>query len=135
MYVFNVIILFLLYLLLYHLHHLSLLLLLPLPLDPPPVWPLRVASRLPWRGTRGSPCPASSPRLNPDCIIVALVDSLLLLLPLGSPVAFSSIIGIATIGFQTFYAIPILFKLLCNQPFPSTPFDLGTNYCGLGLSL
>jgi len=58
-------------------------------------------------------------------IFVALVDSLLLLLPLGSTVAFSSIIGIATVGFQTSYAIPILFKLLCNQPFPSTPFDLG----------
>ena len=58
-------------------------------------------------------------------IFVAFFDSLLLLLPLGSTVAFNSIVGIATIGFQTSYALPILLKLLCKEPFPLTPFDLG----------
>ena len=60
------------------------------------------------------------------------LDALILLLPLGTTVAFYSITGIVTIGFQVSYGIPILLKLLFVNKrfedevvFPLTPLSLG----------
>lgn len=51
---------------------------------------------------------------------------LLLLLPLVSTVAFDSIIGISTIGFDVSYGIPILLKVIYNYDnFPPTQMSLG----------
>jgi amino acid transporter len=59
-------------------------------------------------------------------IFVYIFDTILLLLPLASTVAFDSIVGIATIGFDVSYGIPIFLKLLFNyDSFPSTPMSLG----------
>lgn len=63
------------------------------------------------------------------CVIFAfVVDSLLLLLPLGNEgrVAFYAILGLCTLGFQVSYAIPIFLKIIyAPADFPKTPFDLG----------
>ena len=54
-----------------------------------------------------------------------IFDIFLLLIPLGSTTAFTSIVGIATIGFQVSYGIPILFKLIfCFNDFPKTEMSL-----------
>ena len=67
-------------------------------------------------------------------IMVWFFDSLLLLLPLVNSVAFNSITGIATIGFQVSYAIPIFMKVLYpEEPFPESKFDLGIFSRPLGL--
>ena len=58
-------------------------------------------------------------------MFVWALDSLLQLLPLVSTVAFVSVTGITTIGFQISYAIPILMKLLCKEHFPLTKLSLG----------
>lgn len=66
-------------------------------------------------------------------MFVALMDVLLLLLPLVSDVAFTSIIGVSTIGFQVSYAIPIILKMAFqHDSFPHTPMSLGrySNICG-----
>lgn len=57
---------------------------------------------------------------------VFIFDAILLLLPLVSTVAFDSIVGITTIGFDVSYGIPILLKLIfAKDSFPKTPLDLG----------
>lgn len=59
-------------------------------------------------------------------MFVFIFDAVLLLLPLASTVAFDSIVGIATIGFDISYAIPILLKLVFNyDSFPKTSMSLG----------
>ena len=59
---------------------------------------------------------------------VCFIACLILLLPLddNGTIAFYSIIGISTVGFQVSYAIPIFLKAY-YQPsyFPITPFNLG----------
>jgi len=59
-------------------------------------------------------------------VLLFIIDSLLLLLPLVSSVAFASITGITTIGFQVSYGIPILLKLIFSfNDFPGSEVTLG----------
>jgi len=62
-------------------------------------------------------------------MFVFAVDALLQLLPLDTSngsIAYNSIIGLATVGWQVSYAIPILLKLVFNpKDFPITPLSLG----------
>ena len=63
-------------------------------------------------------------------IFVAVVDGLILLLPLdkgNGTIVYTAIIGLSVIGFQISYAVPIVLKTFVAQPnFPSTSMDLGT---------
>eukprot|EP01038_Epipyxis_sp_PR26KG_P014579 gene14579-19579_t len=62
-------------------------------------------------------------------MMVCVVDAFIQLLPLipkNGSTAFTSIVGLCTIGFQVSYGIPILLKLLYpSRPFPVTPMALG----------
>ena len=72
--------------------------------------------------------------INRALIFVYIFDFILLLLPLISTVAFTSIVGITTIGFQVSYGIPILLKLIFNyNTFPQTEFSLKnySNICNI----
>lgn len=67
-------------------------------------------------------------------VFVFIIDAFLLLLPLGSDVAFDSIIGISTIGFYVSYGLPIFLKLIFAwDNFPKTEMSLGrySNICGI----
>eukprot|EP01035_Chromulina_nebulosa_P019806 gene19806-25750_t len=59
-------------------------------------------------------------------LLVFIFDAVLLLLPLVSEIAFTSILGICTIGLDISYAIPIVLKLVfAYDTFPNTPMSLG----------
>jgi len=82
-----------------------------------------VTSRIGFAMARDDAFPGSSwlkvvnPRLQVPLrvIFMALViDILLLLLPLATPLAFNAITSITTIGFQISYAIPILLVSSCS---------------------
>jgi amino acid transporter len=61
-----------------------------------------------------------------NVIFVFIIDCLLLLLQLASDTAFASIIAIATLGFQTSYLMPILFRCTAaRKTFPLGEFNLG----------
>lgn len=61
---------------------------------------------------------------------IAVVDSLLLLLPLdkgNGSIVYTAIVGSSVLGFQVSYLMPILLKNLFPQPdFPETEMSLGT---------
>ena len=50
-------------------------------------------------------------------ILVVLADT--------NEVAFNSLVGLAVVGMQVSYALPIFFKLVYNPRLPTTPFSLG----------
>ena len=59
-------------------------------------------------------------------IFIFILDSLLLLLQLGSMIAFVAIIIIATLGFQISYLMPILFRCTtARHTFSTGEFSLG----------
>ena len=62
-------------------------------------------------------------------MFVCFCDTGLQLVPLDTSngaVAFNAIIGLAVLGFQVSYALPIVFKIVFPQPnFPKTEMDLG----------
>jgi len=59
-------------------------------------------------------------------LLVAVVDSLLLLLPLGNSTAFQQITSISSVGYQISYGIPILLKLTIGKhTFKQDIFHLG----------
>ena len=61
-----------------------------------------------------------------NVIFVFVIDCLLLLLQLASSTAFAAIIAIATLGFQTSYLMPILFRwTAARKTFPVGEFSLG----------
>ena len=61
-----------------------------------------------------------------NVIFVFVIDCLLLLLQLASNTAFAAIIAIATLGFQTSYLMPILFRwTAARKTFPVGEFNLG----------
>ena len=66
---------------------------------------------------------------------VAIASSLLILLVLAdkNEVAFNTLVGLAVVGMQVSYALPILFKLIYQPKLPSTPFSLGRMSPVLGI--
>jgi len=48
-------------------------------------------------------------------LFVCMIDTIFLLLPLGSTTAFSQLTAISTIGYQVSYAIPILFRITFSR--------------------
>lgn len=62
-------------------------------------------------------------------IVVFVFDAFLLLLPLSSAgeTAFFSLVGVATVGFQVSYGLPIFLKFFYSNSnsFPETPMSLG----------
>jgi len=97
-----------------------------------------VTGRITFALTRDKAFPYSDflSRVNPliktpvnSIMFVFVVDALLQLLPLDTSngtIAYNSIIGLATVGWQISYAIPILLKLIFNpKDFPLTPLSLG----------
>lgn len=69
-------------------------------------------------------------------MFVFATNFLILLLPLSETagaIAFYTIVGLSTVGFQFSYCIPIALKLYFSDfPFPETPKSLGnwSNVCG-----
>lgn len=97
-----------------------------------------VTGRITFALTRDKAFPYSEflSRVNPliktpvnSIMFVFVVDAFLQLLPLDTAngtIAYNSIIGLATVGWQVSYAIPILLKLIFNPTdFPLTTLSLG----------
>ena len=96
---------------------------------------LTVTSRIGYAMARDDAFPGSSwlkvvnPRLQVPArvvFMVLVVDCLLLLLPLATPLAFAAITSITTIGFQISYALPILQRVtVARHTFKKSDFHLG----------
>ena len=97
---------------------------------------LGVCSRVTLSLAKDSAMPFSTylTRINPQfhsplysIFFVAVASSLLILLVLAdkNEVAFNTLVGLAVVGMQVSYALPIFFKLVYNPKLPTTPFSLG----------
>ena len=58
-------------------------------------------------------------------LLILCIDFVLLLIPLGSPLAFAAITSISTVGYQVSYAIPIILRLTTGMFEQGEHFNLG----------
>lgn len=95
---------------------------------------MTITARIGWAMARdGSfPCSPWLRKINPvtkspvNMVLAILIfDYILLLIPLGSTLAFSAISSISTIGYQASYAIPIVLRLTSGIFVADPHFNLG----------
>ena len=95
---------------------------------------MTITARVGWAMARDGAFPYSDrlKYINPKTksptniiLLLLVIDFILLLIPLGSPLAFAAITSISTVGYQVSYAIPIALRLASKVWVPDTNFSLG----------
>jgi amino acid transporter len=95
---------------------------------------LTVTARVGWAMARDGAFPGSEwlRKIHPETkspvnmiLAIFVFDLILLLIPLGSPLAFTAITSISTIGYQVSYLIPIVLRLTSGNFEPDGAFNLG----------